>query len=165
QVTFGLTHEGLRVITRVLLNKEPGARRPDNVHRAEPAMQGFAEAFAWLGRMANKDNRPVLLGLERPERVEELARLIGAVHVDIPKKTLDGIEDHQPGLEALEFGFEERQMLQGKGLLLPLSIEPVGTDMDTGHVSPTGIEPGPDGLHETVFPRHNEDIGGLSGAD
>ena len=124
-------------------------------------MHGLADAFARLGRMAHADDGAAQRLSESTERVKEGVS-------DSPgtcphrQKALNGIEHDQARGEFLELGFEEGEVLQGKRLFFVILVKPISRDKDALAVTTAGIKPGSDGLGKRVFPRHNENIVGLT---
>jgi hypothetical protein len=101
-------------------------------------------------------------GEEGAQGGQEWTGFVGAVHIGGAKKALNGVENHQAGLQALEFFLQEWQVLQGKKLYCPVSIAPVRANMDALRIGPIGIEARAGGLGEAIFPGHQQDVlGGL----
>jgi hypothetical protein len=103
QITFRLGHECLRVVSRILLDKEPGTRRADNIDGAQATMEGLADAFARLSRMPYTHDDAAVRSRECAQTIEQGPCLVGPVHVDIAKKALDRVKDHKARVKPLQF--------------------------------------------------------------
>jgi hypothetical protein len=114
-VAFALAHQRLREIRWVLLEKQPCARRRDQIHAPETAMNGFPAALPGLRWVPNAHDRAAVSLCNRFQGTHEWARFIGAVHVDFPKVGLDGVDHDEEGSIVLEGGFEHPHVLQAKG--------------------------------------------------
>ena len=72
---------------------------------------------------------------EGSKGIEQWACLVGAVHVDIAKKALDGVQDRRTRVEPLSDRFKVGQVLQGKRPLFSIAARRFSVPLEQRHIN------------------------------